>query len=204
MNGWGKVILIFFTGWFGVHKFVEGKVGMGILYLCTMGLFGIGWLIDLVQAINEALNESNGGSNGFSNNGGTVKTNVILTDGENCYYCQQASFAKTKNVVVGYTGGGAGASVRVAKGLSLHTGSSAKQAIRRDVVEKYPGLLTITNKRVVFSGTKGSFDKSLSSLSAVTPYKDAVAFQFGNNSFPLIVRNVNVVTNAVEQAVNNQ
>lgn len=30
------------------HKFYEGKVGMGILYLCTMGLFGVGWIIDIV------------------------------------------------------------------------------------------------------------------------------------------------------------
>ncbi len=30
------------------HKFYEGNIGMGILYLCTMGLFGIGWIADLI------------------------------------------------------------------------------------------------------------------------------------------------------------
>lgn len=30
------------------HKFYEGKIGMGILYICTMGLFGIGWIVDLI------------------------------------------------------------------------------------------------------------------------------------------------------------
>lgn len=40
--------LCIFLGMFGVHKFYEGKTGMGILYLLTCGLFGIGWLVDIV------------------------------------------------------------------------------------------------------------------------------------------------------------
>lgn len=37
-------------GWLGIHKFAEGKVGMGVLYLFTFGLFGIGWIVDIVKA----------------------------------------------------------------------------------------------------------------------------------------------------------
>ena len=39
----------YFMGVLGVHKFIERKIGKGILYLCTWGLFGIGWLIDIVK-----------------------------------------------------------------------------------------------------------------------------------------------------------
>lgn len=42
------LILCFLLGYFGIHKFYEGKVGMGILYIFTVGLFGIGWLVDLL------------------------------------------------------------------------------------------------------------------------------------------------------------
>lgn len=35
------------------HKFYEGKVGMGILYLCTFGLLGIGWIIDLISILGK-------------------------------------------------------------------------------------------------------------------------------------------------------
>lgn len=42
------LLLCIFLGCFGAHQFYAGKTGMGILYLCTVGLFGIGWLIDIV------------------------------------------------------------------------------------------------------------------------------------------------------------
>ncbi len=48
-NKWVAFFLCLFT--FCGHKFYEGKVGMGILYLCTIGLFGIGWIIDLISLV---------------------------------------------------------------------------------------------------------------------------------------------------------
>ncbi|MDO4714805.1 MAG: TM2 domain-containing protein [Bacteroidales bacterium] len=40
-------LLLLFFGVLGIHKFYLGKVGMGILYLLTLGFLGIGCLIDL-------------------------------------------------------------------------------------------------------------------------------------------------------------
>lgn len=45
---WTAFLLCFFLGWLGAHKFYEGKAGLGILYIFTFGLFGIGWLIDII------------------------------------------------------------------------------------------------------------------------------------------------------------
>jgi len=42
------LLLCIFLGGVGAHKFYVGKVGMGILYLLTVGFFGIGWLIDII------------------------------------------------------------------------------------------------------------------------------------------------------------
>lgn len=40
-------LLCLFLGYFGVHKFYEGKFGMGLLYFFTLGVFCIGWIKDI-------------------------------------------------------------------------------------------------------------------------------------------------------------
>lgn len=50
-NKWTAFLLCLFLGGFGAHKFYEGKIGMGVLYLLTFGLFGIGWFIDLIALL---------------------------------------------------------------------------------------------------------------------------------------------------------
>lgn len=48
-NKWLAFFLCLFGGYLGLHKFYERKIGLGILYLCTLGLFGIGWFIDTIK-----------------------------------------------------------------------------------------------------------------------------------------------------------
>lgn len=48
-NKWIALLLCIFT--VCGHKFYEGKIGMGILYLFTVGLFGIGWIIDIISLL---------------------------------------------------------------------------------------------------------------------------------------------------------
>ena len=50
-NKWIAFFLCLFFGYFGAHKFYEGKVGTGLLYLFTVGLFGIGWIIDCINLL---------------------------------------------------------------------------------------------------------------------------------------------------------
>jgi TM2 domain-containing membrane protein YozV len=58
---WVAYLLWFLLGLLGVHKFYLGKMGWGILYIVTGGLFLIGWLVDVftspsqVRRCNEQL-----------------------------------------------------------------------------------------------------------------------------------------------------
>lgn len=47
-NKWVSFFLCLFLGYLGIHKFYEERLLLGILYLCTGGLFGIGIVIDLI------------------------------------------------------------------------------------------------------------------------------------------------------------
>lgn len=47
INKTTALLLCIFLGFLGAHKFYEGKPVMGILYFFTLGLLGVGWIIDI-------------------------------------------------------------------------------------------------------------------------------------------------------------
>lgn len=205
---WTDFVICLLFGWLGVHKFREKKIGMGILYLCTFGLFCIGWFVDCIRYLLAALHgERIHGNRPMQISADAplpvVPSNVMLANGEVCHYCGPATFVKTKNVVVGYSGGSRGTSVRIAKGMSVHLGARKAAPIRGDVQERTQGVLSITNKRVVFSANKGAFDKKISALSAVTPYQNGIAFQFGDQQYPLETRQPEYIYQILARVVNS-
>ncbi len=54
------LILCALLGMLGFHYFYVGRIGKGLLYLFTGGLFCIGWLIDIIKIATGGFKDNSG------------------------------------------------------------------------------------------------------------------------------------------------
>ena len=48
---WPAFFLCLFFGYLGVHRFYEGRIILGIVYMLTGGLFGLRWVFDTIRIL---------------------------------------------------------------------------------------------------------------------------------------------------------
>lgn len=53
-------LLCLIFGGLGFHHFYVGKIGWGVVYFLTMGLFGFGWFIDLILILTGHFKDKDG------------------------------------------------------------------------------------------------------------------------------------------------
>ena len=60
------LLLCFFLGFLGVHRFYVGKIGTGVLQLVTLGGLGIWALIDFIMIVLQKFTDSEGNTLRFN------------------------------------------------------------------------------------------------------------------------------------------
>lgn len=117
----------------------------------------------------------------------TPPSEVILLPGEICHFIDKSTLIKEKLGIVGYQGGSSGISVRIAKGVSMRSGAHKGQAVRDIISEYFPGVLYLTNERIIFSSEKNGFSQKLNKLTTITPADGGLSLQFGNYTYKIMV-----------------
>lgn len=72
MSKRAQILATIFGGWFGLHKYLNKQIGMGILYTFTCGLFCIGWFYDIYKS--------------FSSKKDTIKFSIDYTPSSESYF----------------------------------------------------------------------------------------------------------------------
>ena len=70
--------------------------------------------------------------------------------------------------------------------------------IEHTELKSHPGILYVTNQRIVFQASEWGFDKMYRYLTAVTPYVDGCEIQFGNKSYNIIVADGNLLNKVLQ------
>ncbi len=98
-------------------------------------------------------------------------------------YVTPAKTFKDKNKIAGYNGKSSGASIKVAKGLTIRTGNYGGNAIHQEVRGFNSGDLIITNKKVVFIGKDDNFNIDIKKIITNKPLdKNSFILQYGKSS----------------------
>lgn len=80
-------------------------------------------------------------------------------------------------------GGYGGPSFRIAKGVYWRVGAfGAQSQSHEELKELDQGILTLTNKRLIFSGTKRTNDINVTKIIAIEPYSDGIAVSASGKS----------------------
>lgn len=114
---------------------------------------------------------------------------IFLKNGEKCHYVDKAIYEK-KTVRKRYVRRNTGYSVPgLFKGTRVNFGGGNTDVVDNVTYDTFRGILYITNRRIIFVGEQGGFDKKISDLIAITPYSNCIELQTNKETLKIFVPN---------------
>jgi hypothetical protein len=115
--------------------------------------------------------------------------NIFLKNDEICHYIDKAILLKEKVQKIYVRKGGGYSMAGFFKGTRININNGRTDVRENVVIEQFRGVMYITNKRIIFQANSNAFEKSHTSLTAISPYANAIELQYGSKSFSLLVPN---------------
>lgn len=111
---------------------------------------------------------------------------IILGKNERCHFMDKAALAVRKQEK-SYTTHRAGNSYKMTKNWTVYSTNGRSKPIVQEWYEFKEGVVFVTNERIIFVASEHGFEKKIKNLTAVIPYTDAVALQFGSQTINLMM-----------------
>lgn len=111
---------------------------------------------------------------------------IMLGKNESCHFMDKAALA-VKQKERSYATHRSGSSYKVTKNWTMHSSNGRAKPIDQEWFEFKEGVVFVTNERIIFVAPEHGFEKKVKNLTAVVPYTDAVALQFGSQTINLIL-----------------
>ena len=111
---------------------------------------------------------------------------IMLAQNESCHFMDKAALAVKQTEKI-YQSRRSGGSYKLTKNYTMHSSNSRSKPIEQEWYEFKEGVIFVTNQRIIFVAPENGFEKKIKNLTAVIPYSDAVALQFGSQTITVML-----------------
>lgn len=116
-----------------------------------------------------------------------ISVDLSLQKLEECYLKVSAGWHELRTETTRYNYGGTTARIKIMKGVYYRVGSIAVQPVKRDVLRQIDfGTVYLTNKRIIFVGSKKNTNIRLDKILSFTPYSDGIEIGKDTGKSPLL------------------
>jgi hypothetical protein len=122
-----------------------------------------------------------------------IDSPINLQKSEKCFFQTSCDWLETRKVTKRYNYEGPTARIKIAKGIYYRAGSIGIKPTTEDTLMKIDsGRLFLTNKRIIFLGSKENKTIGLSKILDFTPYSNGVEIQKDTGKSPFIQFSIDV------------
>jgi hypothetical protein len=117
----------------------------------------------------------------------TIDVDISLPKTEECYFVCDSDWYEHRSVTTRINYGGVQARIKIMKGLYYSTGSMGVQMVKsEELIMIDSGKIYLTNKRLIFVGSKKTSNIKLSKILSINPYADALEIVKDTGKLPTI------------------